>query len=220
MRKKNQRYTANCSIRSFTSVALPIAASLFLGNNPFKRDRKIEDLRGTLLVYMFLNESPRFPHVWLNVSDPRLKIGRIVNYANFKGGMVPDQKTCLCFEIFLRPDDALFSLEDSEIKDMVLSEVKNANILNSENLEHYKVMKFPFADAAVSWRDYIEDPKKLEVYEQLKQFKNLYNVQRPGTDRATYAGIAAAQSIADNTKEHFELQTDPTVEKPWIESRP
>ena len=34
-------------------------------------------------LYLFLNEKPRFPHAWLQVTCPSTRIGRITNYAAF-----------------------------------------------------------------------------------------------------------------------------------------
>ena len=77
------------------------------------------------------------------------------------------------------------------------------------------MLKLRNANAAVSWKDYINDPQKLKLFNKMKLINNLYNISRPGTDCATYAGLMAAQCIVDGNKEVFEKFTDPTQIEPW-----
>ena len=48
--------------------------------------------RTVILIYLFLNEEPRFPHAWLQVTCPSTRIGRITNYAAFSPDMVPKER--------------------------------------------------------------------------------------------------------------------------------
>jgi hypothetical protein len=65
--------------------------------------------RTVVLIYLFLNEEPHFPHAWLQVTCPSTRIGRITNYAAFSRDMVPEGKTCLCCEMYcFGPDKLLY----------------------------------------------------------------------------------------------------------------
>ena len=44
--------------------------------------------RSVVLVYLFFDAPPRFPHAWLEVNDPAIAVGRITSYAAFGGEMV------------------------------------------------------------------------------------------------------------------------------------
>ena len=71
--------------------------------------------RTVVLVYLFLNEEPRFPHAWLQVTCPSTRIGRITNYAAFSRDMVPQGKTCLCCEMYCFGPDKLLEMDDQAI---------------------------------------------------------------------------------------------------------
>jgi len=198
-----------------SSIPLEFAGKIFLNTDCLANSEKTCTKRGTILIYLFLDELPKFKHCWLNVSDPKNKIGRIVNYANFGSNMVPEGKTCLCLEYFLSTEDSLFDLSDEELFEMALAEVTEARLINRKNLRHHLIFKFPNANAAASWKDYSNDSYEVEVYEKLKEIENLYNVSRAGTDCATHAGLEAAIAINLGDKEVFERRTNPKIEEPW-----
>lgn len=171
--------------------------------------------RGVILIYLFINEPSQFPHVWINVSRRDSKLGRITNYSNFGGSMVPVNKSCLCLEYFVSKGDELFSLTDEELFLHSKQECLNAKLYTENKFDHYLVIRLPNANAAVSWSDFSYEPYKQDLYIKLKKVSNLYNVNRAGTDRAAHAGIKAAEAILLNNKELFERVTDATKDKPW-----
>ena len=171
--------------------------------------------RGVILIYLFINEKSRFPHVWINVANPNSKLGRITSYGNFNGSMVPENKTCLCLEYFISGDDDLLSLSDAQLYAYALNDCREADLFNPERCEDYRVIRLAHANAAVSWTDYLHEPAKLHWYEKIRSIINLYNVNRAGTDRAAHAGIKAAEAILSANKEEFERLTDATRHKPW-----
>jgi protoporphyrinogen oxidase len=198
-----------------SSIPINIAGKTFLDINYPEHVNRSSLNRGAILVYLFINEPSTFPHSWLNVSDPNMKVGRIVNYGNFKGEMVPKDKTCLCLEYFLFSDDPLFKLSNLELKDMAIKEVSTSKLFNPDKIEDFLVFTLPHTNASEGWKDFIDEPFKVELFEKLKSIKNLYNVSRIGTDRATHAGLEAAKAIINNDKSIFELNTDPRMKEPW-----
>jgi hypothetical protein len=92
-----------------------------------------------------------------------------------------------------------------------------SKLLHPEHIIDYIAMKFPHADAAVSWEDYLRDPARNELFDKIRTYDNLLNASRPGTDRATHAGLVAAASVMSNKKELFEQLTDPRKAEPWLE---
>jgi protoporphyrinogen oxidase len=200
-----------------SSIPLEFAGNLFLPN--FKKpDVKLGSLnRGTLLIYLFIDETSKMEQTWINVSDPELQIGRITNYSGFGGTMVPKGKTCLCIEYFLFSDNPIFKNTDAEILELTLKQIKDVGLFDQAKIESYKILKFSFANAAVSWTDYLSEPYKVELFNNIRAIGNVYNVNRAGTDRATHAGIAAAESIiAGNKKDWFEKKSDPMLKEPWL----
>ncbi|MEZ5042219.1 MAG: FAD-dependent oxidoreductase [Saprospiraceae bacterium] len=200
-----------------STLPLEVTAQLMGLSTIKEATNSVSFSRGTILVYLFLDEAPRFPHTWLNVASPELRIGRITNYANMGGSMVPKGKTCLCIEFFCMSNDALFQQETEEIKDLAIEEAMTGKLFDPNKIADYMVMKFPHADAAVDWEDYLKDPLRNELFNKIKVFENLLNASRPGTDRATHAGLVAGRCSMSTNKDQFERLTDPRKAEPWLD---
>ncbi|MSU20363.1 MAG: FAD-dependent oxidoreductase [Pedosphaera sp.] len=174
-----------------------------------KRARALDPLRRTVvLVYLFLDEEPKFPHAWLQVTCPKMRSGRIANYAAFNGDMVPQGKTCLCCEIYCFGPDSLLELENAEIAKLALEECSKARLVNRAKCFDQLVLRLPGADASQN-RDNWMSEARLGFLEDIKQFKNLYYVNRTETDIATLAGIEAAEAILSGDRAEFDLRVDP-----------
>jgi protoporphyrinogen oxidase len=165
--------------------------------------------RSVALVYLFLNEPPRFPHAWLEVNDTRMKAGRITNYAAFNGEMVPSGKSCLCVEFFCAGDDPTLSLSPQELEALAIAECVENGLIDSTRLFDTLVATMRRSNAAASWRDW-QSAGKLQLLKGIGRFENLYYVNRPGTDWATFAGMLAAEAILDGSRTAFDRRADPT----------
>lgn len=169
-------------------------------------------LRSTVLVYLFLKESPRFPHVWLNVTCPTMRAGRITNYAAFHGDMVPKDQTCLCVEFFCVGAEPLLELQDDELRDLAVRECDRVRLIDPAKLFDHLVLKLPGGDAATHARDWLCESRR-KLFAGFNQFENLFYVQRPGTDVATYAGLQAARAIISGDRSDFDARANPTLEE-------
>jgi hypothetical protein len=165
--------------------------------------------RSVALVYLFLNEPPRFPHAWLEVNDTKMKCGRITNYAAFNGDMVPKGKTCLCVEFFCVGEDPILSLSPDELKALAIKECVDNGLIDPRKLFDTLVANMRRSNAAATWRDW-QSAVKIQLLEQTRRFKNLYHVSRPGTDLATFAGLLAAEAIVKGSRAEFDRRADPT----------
>lgn len=165
--------------------------------------------RSVALVYLFLNEPPRFPHAWLEVNDTTMRAGRITNYAAFNGNMVPPGKTCLCIEFFCLGDDPIVGLSPKELEALAITECAQNGLIDSTRLLDTMVTTMRRSNAAASWRDW-QSAVKLELLERIGRFENLYHVNRPGTDWATFAGMLAAEAILRGSRREFDRRADPT----------
>ena len=198
-----------------SSIPLEVLYNITFKHIPYKKEENISARRGTILVYLFLNIETKIENTWINVSCPSLSIGRITNYIRFNGKMVPKGKSCFCVEYFLNSDDDFFDYSEDEILEKTYIECLSIDLFNKKDLDHFLVLKLKNANAAVSWEDFINDPVKVKLYEDLKEIKNLYNINRAGTDCATHAGLLASESIISGDKDKFELLTNPGVLDPW-----
>jgi protoporphyrinogen oxidase len=159
--------------------------------------------RAVVLVYLFLDERPRFPHAWLEVTSTKLKAGRVTNYAAFGGDMVPPGKSCLCVEFFCPGQDSLLELKDEIIAGLALRECASSRLIDPLKCFDWFVLKLPGTDAATSWRDWQGETRR-ELLADLRHFENLYFVNRPGTDQAIQAGLEAAGAILLTNRAGFD----------------
>jgi protoporphyrinogen oxidase len=165
--------------------------------------------RTVVLVYLFIEEKPRFPHAWLEVNDVTLSCGRITNYAAFNGEMVPPGRTALCLEFFLDSDDPALIRSDEEWTQTAVGECTDAALIDPDKISDAFVMRLDRCNAAASWRE-AQETNRLRIFEQIRHFRNLYYTSRPGTDWATYAGLTAADAIISEDRPRFDRLTDPT----------
>jgi hypothetical protein len=172
--------------------------------------RALDPLRRTVvLVYVFLNEEPRFPQAWLQTTDPSTRMGRITNYTAFNGDMVPKGKTCICCEYYcFGPDDALLTMESQQLVDSTLRDLARFGLVDPSKLFDRLVLKLPGADASQN-RDNFMSPARLRMMADVNRFENLYYVNRTETDIATLAGMEAAEAIVSGDRTDFDRRIDP-----------
>jgi protoporphyrinogen oxidase len=164
--------------------------------------------RTVVLVYLFLNEEPRFPHAWLQVTCPSTRIGRITNYAAFSRAMVPQGKTCLCCEMYCFGPDKLLEMDDHSIAKLAVDDCARSGLVDPAQCFDHLVLRLPGADASQN-RDNWMSPSRLKLFAELEQFINLYYVNRTETDIATLAGLDAAEAILSGDRSHFDRRVDP-----------
>ncbi len=172
-------------------------------------NRKLIKRNTVILVYLFLDEPPQFPQVYLHVTCPSTRMGRITNYAAFGGEMVPEGKTCLCCELYsFDQGDDLLKLNDEELARKVLVECEESGLLHSNKFTGAKVLRLPGADASQN-RDNWMNQERLQLMEEIKRFKNVYYTNRTELDFANLAGIEAAEAILSGERADFDRRIDP-----------
>jgi protoporphyrinogen oxidase len=177
------------------------------GAKPAKPPADVE--QSVVLVYLFLDEPCRFPHAWLEVNDTDLRSGRITNYAAFNGDMVPEGKACLCVEFFCVGDNPIMRLSGPEIAALAIRECGDNALIDPAKLLDTFVTTMKRTNAAASWRDW-QKAFKLQLLKEVSLVENLFHVNRPGMDWATFAGMVAAESILEGCRSSFDRRADPT----------
>jgi len=164
--------------------------------------------RTVVLAYLFLDEPPRFPHAWLQVTCPDTRIGRITNYTAFNGDMVPAGKTALCCEYYCFGPDPLLEMDNAAIAKLTLDACAKSCLVDPAKCRDQLVLKLPGADASQN-RDNWMQASRLRQMEALARFKNLYCVNRTELDIATLTGIEAGEAIASGRRAEFDDHVDP-----------
>ena len=182
----------------------------------WRKKRNFPGQRTVFLVYVFLDETPRFPHAWLEVNDVALNCGRITNYASFGGKMVPEGKTALCVEFFVDASDERTAWSEERWTRCAIAECARNALIDPTRIADTMFVRLERCNAAASWRDAQESRRK-KVLDEILPIKNLYHVYRPGTDWASFAGLSAARAIVSGQRLSFEQTADPT--KSYLEQQ-
>ncbi len=191
------------------SIPIELLARLVMPGHPLAQaNAQGMPRRSAALVYLFLNGPPPFPHTFLEVSCPDMKTGRIANYGALGGDMVPRGKSCLCVEFFCDFDDPLMKLSEQELGDLAVRECTENKLLDKSTIADVWPLKFPGADAATDYRDWLTEDRRVLIGE-LSAFENLFFVNRAGADAASYAGMEAARAILSGSRTKFDRASDP-----------
>jgi protoporphyrinogen oxidase len=165
--------------------------------------------RMVVLVYLFLDREPNFPHAWLQVTCPSTRIGRITNYSAFNGEMVPAGKGCLCCEYYCFGDDPLLALSEAELVQATVADCVRSRLIDASSQQDARVLKLPGADASQNRDNWMND-RRLKLLAELAPLTNLYCVNRTETDIATLAGMESAEAILSTDRRGFNLRLDPS----------
>jgi hypothetical protein len=149
--------------------------------------------KSTALVYLFANEAPRFPHSWLEVTDPSLNMGRVTSYFAWGGRMVPAGQTALCIEYFAVEGDRVLELSKEELLELALSEAAQSGLIDRKRVFDSLVFQMPLANATTLFTDW-RTPWMAQARGYLRGIEGLFETNRPGMDRSCLAGIDAAEA--------------------------
>jgi protoporphyrinogen oxidase len=184
------------------------------GGRPSSARRRV-----VVLVYLFLNEPPRFPQFWLQVTCQKVRVGRIANYAALNSDMVPKGKTCLCLEYYCFGDDPLLKLSDEEMGALGLEECASSGLVDPSKCFDKLVLRFPGADASQNRHNWFSKERQ-QIFAALRQFENLFSVNRTDLDISTLAGIESAEAILSGDRTTFDRHFSPTELGIRSESKP
>lgn len=196
-----------CHVGTVISSLAPDALQSLLV--PGNEHGRADPTRCVVMVYLFLDEPPRFPHAWLEVNDPMVQAGRITNYAAFGGDMVPPGMTALCVEFFLDEDDPRHGRSDGDWITLAIDECRSNRLIRPDHLIDTRIHRLTRCNAAASWRE-AQDRRHGAFYQRLPLYPSLFHVNRPGTDWASFAGVCAADAILAGNRRTFDARADPT----------
>lgn len=200
---------------SLLQLLLPVRAETLSSRQRLSLTRN----RVVILVYLFLNEEPRFPHSWLQVTCKKMRVGRIANYSALNSDMVPKGKTALCCEYYCFGEDPLITLDNTQMAELALKECAMSGLVTENKCFDRMVLRLPGADASQNRNNWFSKERQ-ELFAELRQFQNLYLVNRTDLDIATLAGIEAAEAVLSGDRREFDLHFSPIELAIRSESKP
>lgn len=178
-----------------------------------------ERKRVVILVYLFAHGEPKFPHFWLQVTCPSTPIGRVANFAQLNADMMPKGQHCICNEIYCFGEDPLLKLDDQAIAERIFEDCVRLNIVDRAACFDKLVVRFPGADASQNRHNWLNSGRQ-QLLVELRQFRNLYSVNRTDLDIATLAGLESAEAVISGDRSGFDRHIDPRELGIRSESKP
>ncbi len=163
--------------------------------------------RNTILVYLFVEGGDLFPDNWLYINDPRVKLGRVTNFANWSPDLLPNaHQTPLCCEYWCNFDDDLWQCPEEELRRIAQAELSQIGLLQNQTILGGLVVRLP-RTYPIYAGDYKTALSTLQAYFQ--SFKNLQLIGRYGAfkynnqDHSLLMGILAAENIITPKKHNL-----------------
>lgn len=172
--------------------------------------------RSTVLVYLKVHGPLAFEDQWLYIHSDNVKVGRITNFKNWPSAKHVDF-SILCLEYWCNRDDAEWSYDDKQWKQMARTEIVKLGFAKDDLITDEQVVRIPFCYPIYSIgykkllepiMDYINSIKNLTVIGRYGAFK--YNNQ----DHSLLMGLLAAENIALGTHHKlWEINTDSSYQE-------
>lgn len=204
-----------------SSTPAEFLASHLMPGRPSQAAQKItsERRRVVILVYLFSNGPTKFPHFWLQVTCPSTPIGRVANFSALNADMLPKGKSCICLEIYCFGDHPLLKMDDKAVAEQAFEDSVRLNMVDRAACFDKLVFRFPGADASQNRHNWLNSGRQ-QLLVELRQFSNLYSVNRTDLDIATLAGIESAEAVISGDRSQFDLHIDPRELGIRSESKP
>jgi protoporphyrinogen oxidase len=168
--------------------------------------------RDFMIVVLIVAREHVFPDNWIYVHSSDVKVGRIQNFKNWSAALVPDpSRTSLGLEYFCDAGDAIWSLEDDQLKRLAARELEQIGLAPASLVEDGCVIRqrraYPVYD--VHYRDHVETLRRA-----LSTFRNLQTIGRNGMhrynnqDHSMLTGLLAAENILGADHDLWTVNTD------------
>jgi protoporphyrinogen oxidase len=176
--------------------------------------------RDFLQVFLIIESTTLFPDNWLYIHDTGVKVGRITNYANFSRDMIsdPDSTSTLGLEYFCFEHDSVWSMDDDDLIDLAVFELKKLGLLGSEKVVDGTVYRMPKAYPVYD-ENYRENVSIIRNW-LAKSAKNLTLIGRNGMhkynnqDHSMLTGLMAAKNILKHgAYDVWKVRTDTTYDE-------
>jgi protoporphyrinogen oxidase len=168
--------------------------------------------RDFLTVILIFDQPDLFSDNWLYIHSPEVKVGRVQNFKNWSGDMVPDpETTSLGLEYFCTVGDALWTMTDAELIELGQREIAQIGLVGSATVIDATVVRqtkaYPIYDAV-----YADHLAVIKQY--LNRFGNLYTIGRNGLhkynnqDHSMLTAILAVENVFGAQHDLWEVNTE------------
>jgi protoporphyrinogen oxidase len=175
--------------------------------------------RDFLTVSLVIRQPDVFPDNWIYIHEPGVKLGRIQNFKNWSGDMVPDpEKTCLGLEYFCFEGDGLWSMSDLELIELGKQELEKLNLVSASLVEDGSVVRMPkaypvydagYRESLSTIREYLGGIGNLQLVGRNGMHK--YNNQ----DHSMLTAMLAAKNILGADYDLWKVNAEEEYHEEW-----
>ena len=156
--------------------------------------------RALVIVMLIVDREDLFPDQWIYVHSPDVMVGRIQNFRNWSGAMVPEPgRSSIGMEYFCDAGDLFWSKPDVELAEMAARELSLLGLADADDVVDSFVVRQPFAYPVY---DRLYDRHLRVLRDYIGRFRNLQTIGRNGMhrynnmDHSMLTGVLAAWNIS------------------------
>jgi protoporphyrinogen oxidase len=210
-REGEQRFEAEhvistVPLRSLIQAAGPSAP------NPVQVAANGLNYRNLVVVAVILDRDRLFPDNWLYIHTPHFKVGRVQNFNNWSGALVPESgRTCLGLEYFCSRGDEIWQSNDASLIALATKELQalglgqGAGVLDAVVVrapDAYPVYDSTYADHLAVLRGFLDPISNLHTVGRNGMHK--YNNQ----DHSMYAAMLTVANLNGESHDVWSVNTD------------
>ena len=210
-REGEQRFEADHVISTVPLRSLIQAAGAG-APNPVRVAAKGLNYRNMVVVALILDRDKLFPDNWLYIHTPHFKVGRVQNFNNWSGALVPESgRTCLGMEYFCSSGDEIWQSDDASLIALATKELdglglgQSAAVLDAVVVrapDAYPVYDSTYADHLAVMRGFLDPISNLHTVGRNGMHK--YNNQ----DHSMYAAMLTVANLHGESHDVWSVNTD------------
>ncbi len=204
-KKKEKKITADIVISTIHITDIP---SFFSPSQQVREAANQLHHRGLILVYLIVQKERLFQENWLFFPEREYIFNRVSEQKSFSTETMPKDKTVIIAEVTATPDDEQWSMDEKALLDLVIRDLKKADILHDEKIldAFTKRARRIYPIYAVGYKSHLQT-----LLNFVHSFDNLYTLGRQGlfnynnTDHCIDMGRKMADHLLQNkTKEDWQ----------------
>lgn len=169
--------------------------------------------RNTIIVYLEIDGKSPFPDQWIYVHEPKMRSGRITNFANWTSSINQGQdKTIICLEFWCYDEDDIWGWHDDDLVSLARNEMKMTSLASQGTSNRGYVLRVPKC-YPVYGKSYKTNLAPVEKF--LSNFCQLSVIGRYGSfkynnqDHSILMGLLAAENLLHDANNNlWQINTD------------
>ena len=176
--------------------------------------------RAFVLVGLIVGRATLFPDNWIYIHTPEIRAGRIQNFKNWSGAMVPDAASSgIGVEYFCSEGDSLWRMADADLVELAKRELAQLRLVEPGEVEEGVVYRHPMAYPvyASGYASQLETVRRF-----LATIENLQTIGRNGMhrynnqDHSMLTGMLAVRNLFGESHDLWQVNTERSYAEEFV----